>query len=212
MSEPLIVAVGDHRSKGLFRNGLWQDDVRAPIGKCRTDSGKLRSVVGKGVALPAFVGGDHRFGALEGQRLDVQVVLVGKVLQVQLGRGALGHAHGGALQLQGAGDSQALVDHEPLSVVEHRLGVVSPLGVARSRPGNRPDQHVDLAGLDCRAAFGGGDQTNLDLAGVTQHSGGEGSAEVDVKADVVALAIQKPVAGHVVAAGAYDAAALLHRV
>ncbi len=53
-------------------------------------SRELGAVVGECITLSALVGGYHRIGVFKCHCGDVQVILVGEVLQVQLGGGALG--------------------------------------------------------------------------------------------------------------------------
>ena len=200
----------NHRTQGLFGDRLRQDGVGGLVGERRAERRQLRPVVGEGVALFGLIGGDHRVGVLERQRADVQAVLVREVLEVQLRRRALGHADARALEFQRAADAQILPHQEALAVVEHRLGVVAPLGVARRRPRNRADEHVHLARLDGRPALCGGDQANLDGVRIAQNRCGERSAQVDVKPGVVARFVQIAVAGHVVAARANDLAPALY--
>ena len=122
------------------------------ISESGTDSRKLRAVIRKGVALLALISGDYGVRVFECKRGDVQTVLVREILQVQLGRRALRHAHGSVFKFERTGYSEALVDKEALPVVEHRLRVVAPLSVAAGRPCNGAYQHIDFAGLDGRPA------------------------------------------------------------
>ena len=201
--------MGDHRTERLLRDGLGQDYVCIPVLEGTANGGQLGTVVGEGVALLALIGRYHRVGVLEGEGIDVQVVLVGEVLQVQLGGCSLSHADGSVLKLQGAGDAQVLLHQEPLAVVEHGLGVVAPLGVPGCGPGDGANQQVHFAGLDGGSAFGSGDQPNLEGICITQDSGGNGAAKVDIETDVIAGIVQEAIARHVVAAGTDELASVL---
>ena len=204
--------MGNDRAQWFFGDSFRQNDVGVPVGQRGAQGGQLRAVVGESVALSALVGGDDGGSVLKGQRLNVQPVLAGEVGQVKFGSGALGYADGGALQVIRAADAQFLVDHKALAVEEHGLRVVAPLSIAGSGPGNGADEHINFAGLDGGAALGGGNEANLNLAGVAENGGGHGPAEVNVKADVVAVGVQGAIAGDVVAAGANYLVAGAHGV
>ena len=97
---------------------------------------------------------------------------------------------------------------EALAVVEHGVGEVAPLGVAGSCPGHRADEQVDLAGLEDRPPLGGGKYADLDRFRVSEHGGGDGAAQVDVEAHIVARFVQEAVAGNVGPAAADELAAV----
>ena len=89
----------------------------------------------------------------------------------------------------GAGNAQAGGHHEALAVVEHGLGEVAPGGVAGGGPSGVAGHHVHLAGLHGGAALGGGGGLVFHGIGVAQDGGGDGAAQVNVKALGVAVGV-----------------------
>src|SRR5678815_1785362 len=69
-------------------------------------------------------------------------------------------------------------------------------GIARQRPGRVARQQIDLARLERGEALLRRGRHDLELAGVAEDGGGDGSAEIDVEARPFALAVSAGEAGH----------------
>ena len=82
-------------------------------------------------------------------------------------------------------------DHHALAVVVvHAHADQAQRGVARQRDGGVAGQHVDLAGLQRGEALLRVQRRDLDLAGVAEHGGGDGAAQVHVQALPFTLAVR----------------------
>ena len=172
------------------------------VGQAEAGADQAGAVGGQGFALSPGIGGVGGDVVREGEDGEVHIVLVGKVLQVQLGGGALLDANGASLEFQDGGDAQGLGHHETLAVVEHSRGEVAPLEIAGGGPGGVAGHHIHLAGLHNRAALGGGGGANFYGIGVAEDGGGHGPAEVDVETDDIAAFVQDAEPGNGVVAGA----------
>ena len=164
--------------------------------------GVQAGVVGsESVALLAAVRFRRRVKFLKSFRPDAQVVLVGKILQVQFRSSALRNAHRRPRQLQRAGQPAVPPHHKPLPVVEHRLREVPPLRLARAGNGNGARHQIHFAGLNGNAHFGGGNRAELNGVRVAQNGGGHRPAQINIKPHIVAV-LQEPETGVGVVPGA----------
>src|SRR3954452_1786447 len=119
-----------------------------------------------------------------------------EVGEVQLGRGALLCADGGAIQLLGRGHAELLPDHETLAVVVIDGGKIeAELGVARHRPGRVAHQNVDLAGLQGGEAVLPRERDEANLRRIVENRRCVSPAVIHVEPGPVALRIRDAEAG-----------------
>src|SRR5262249_6556560 len=118
------------------------------------------------------------------------------VREVELGRGALGDADGGAVELLGALHAELLRHHEALAVVvDDGREVEAEIGLARERRGRVAREHVDLAGLERREPVLAGGRHVLDLLGIAQHGRGDRTADLGIETRVLALLVRQRESG-----------------
>ena len=140
------------RRQRLLVDDLRQDDEVVGLGGRRHVGGtrriEARGVRGVDVAAAGEEGGADLLDLLDDHRLEVHLLGAEVVGEVELGRRARGHAHGGAVQLLGALHAELLVHHEALAVVVGDGGEVeTERGVARQRRRRVVAEEVDLARL-----------------------------------------------------------------
>ena len=162
----------------------------------RTAGSKTRSVRGESVASAGFVLALGFAVVGHGDRGIADAVVLEEVSQVQFGRGAGLDADGCAVQFLGRGNAEVFLHHEALTVIvvdgdEIELEVV----VAAEGPGRVADQKVDFARSQRGEAGFARGRDELDLGRVTQNSGGNGTAQIDVKAGPVVVVIRSTKAG-----------------
>ena len=116
--------------------------------------------------------------------------------EVQLRRGVLLHADALAGQVGGRADAEAALHHEALPVVEGDPGEQDVVGaLAAERPGRIAAQHVDLAVLERVQPRLRRLRHELHLAGIAEHGGRHGTAEVDVEPAPATGGVDFPEAG-----------------
>ncbi|MNQ56251.1 hypothetical protein D3C85_703680 [compost metagenome] len=211
--EPLLVTLAHGRAEGLLGDHFRQHHVLVRRGQLDALGIELGLVGGQHVATTGL----QRLGALVGGVVGdggvLEVVGAEVVGQVQLGGGAGLDADGGAIEFLGAGNAEFLVHQEALTVVVGHAGEVQAHGgVAGAGPGAVARQDIHFAGLQRGETFLGRQRAVLDLAGIAEHSGGDSTADIDVDALVVALAIGIGEAREAVTDAALHVAFLLHRV
>ena len=213
--EPLRVALPHKRRQRLLGDDLRQHDVVASglgeLEPCRVEARRIGRI---GVAADYRLVGVERF--LERQeRHALELHLVGAeiVREVELGRRALLHAHGRAVELTRRLDLELLGHDEALAIViVDGRALEAELRLARGRPGGIAGEHVDVARLQRREAVLGGERDELYLVRIVEDRGRDRAAEVDVEPGPGALRIRQAEARQLPVRAAIDHAALLHLV